>query len=367
MKDAMNHIGPHCHGGDPRPEFDRLKIPPRPVIDFSVSVNPLGPPPVVKEAWGELFGCISRYPSTDGKGIKEFYAERYGIDPDEVFAGNGASEILFHLFRVFSPKLTVSFAPSYGDYARAALSSGSSLKEIPLPDETSLAFPPFEVMAEACGNADIVIMGNPNNPTGASIGRETILRLAGTHEKALVVVDESFMPFTGCAPELSLLTMRDRPGNIMTVQSLTKMYCLPGLRLGACIARGDRVRRMEKMANPWRVNAAAESVAPLLAGCTGYEQETVRFLDAEKKRLYGMLAAIPGVGFYRSDANFILAKWNRPRSLDDLLKALLARGIFVRDCRNFRGLEHNCFRFGVLRPRLNDFLIAALNASEIPR
>jgi threonine-phosphate decarboxylase len=355
-------ISEHRHGGDPSYEFEKFGVSPRPVIDFSVNLNPLGPPPFIKERWGELFNNISHYPSPDGKGIKEFYTVKYGIEPNEVFAGNGASEILYYIFRVLSPKFTISFYPSYSDYVRAALSAGSSVREISLWDEKCFSHSLLTAESKTIRIADIVILGNPNNPTGNIAGREFILELCERYNKSLFIVDESFMPFSPQFSKLSFLCYKNRPKNLILVQSLTKMYCLPGLRIGACIADNDIIKHIESMANPWRLNTLADWIAPALAHCGEYEQDTVRFVDTEKKRIYCMLKKTSGLHLFPSEANFILAKWKHTNTFVELLKALLINGIFVRDCRNFHGLGNSFFRFAVLTNEYNDRLIEAIKS-----
>jgi histidinol-phosphate/aromatic aminotransferase/cobyric acid decarboxylase-like protein len=114
----------HRHGGLHSADFSRFNLPQGTVIDFSVNLNPLGPPPIIRERWRELLAEIENYPTPAGDGVSHFYEERYGISPANFVAGNGSTELIYLVPRALSLKKVVVVTPSYHDYTRASLLAG---------------------------------------------------------------------------------------------------------------------------------------------------------------------------------------------------------------------------------------------------
>lgn len=214
----MNTHDSYQHGGNPLKEYGRYSIPPRPYIDFSVNINPLGPPPIVRERWNDLYDTLQRYPSVGGDGIRAYYAGRHGCGPDTVFPANGASDALYVLFHVLSPARVIVFTPSFHDYARAALLSGAVLVPVRLSRANDFNFPSESDISRVMGDANAIIIGHPNNPTGTCMGREDILALSSQYPDSWIVVDESFSGFMPNLQDQSLLYVDDWPENIIIVQ-----------------------------------------------------------------------------------------------------------------------------------------------------
>ena len=138
--------------------------------------------------------------------------------------------------------------------------------------------------------------------------------------------------------------------NVIVLHSLTKFYALPGLRLGAIIAHPTIIQRLLHYKEPWTVNAIAESVAPLLLEFGAYEEEVRTMIFSERERITDSFLQIEGIKLAGGAANFFLAQWNGGSPLYVLLSWLAERQLYVRDCRNFTGLEENYFRFAIRQP-----------------
>jgi len=163
----------------------------------------------------------------------------------------------------------------------------------------------------------------------------------------------------------SLLSV-PRPRNLLVLHSLTKFYALAGIRMGGVIGGVEAIRRLHACKEPWSVNGIAERIAPLLLHCDDYERETLSLLRKAREQLMAGLSRQEGLRpLVSPSANFVLCRWFLTDDLDDLLRHLLTQGIYVRDCRNFPGLEGNWFRVAVRRPEENDRLLSAL--SSFPR
>ncbi|HJX34361.1 MAG TPA: threonine-phosphate decarboxylase CobD [Desulfatiglandales bacterium] len=351
----------HRHGGNPLKDMARLGLPNGTVIDFSTSINPLGIPPVIKDHWSELVESVRDYPTIEGDGIAGFYRDRFGISPENVLAGNGSTEVIYLLARVLHPNRVLVIAPSFHDYYRASVLSGADVAWLPLTENKGFSSLNTEVLSNACKGVDAVWIGRPNNPTGSMLPRELLSEISRRFSDKWFILDEAFIQFTDNWEEEGFL-LGKRPSNMIIIHSLTKFYSIAGLRMGGVIGSGEFISRMRQSKEPWTINGVAERAAGLLKECAGYEAETRSYISCERKRVVKRLEEIEGIRTFTSSVNFILCRWERTGELDDLLKHLLSNGVYVRDCRNFPGLEENYFRIGLRTAAEDDQLISIISS-----
>ncbi len=349
------------HGGHPAQDLVRLNLPHRPVIDFSVNINPLGVPDIIRERWMETLESIEAYPSVDGEGLDLFYREKFSIPRGCFLSGNGSTEMIYLAARVARLKSALILSPSYHDYERACLLAGTKAVRYPLSREENFAPGNVEQLVDALRQTEGLWLGRPNNPTGGLIRKQTILELAERFPEHWFIIDEAFIQFIDDWWEETLIRESGKP-NILCIHSLTKFYAIPGLRLGGAAGDCKAISRLKQAKEPWTVNGIADSIAPLLLDCRAYEEKTRSVLLNEGKRMLDLLQGVEGVKPFPGSANFILCQWTRTRNLDDLLGYLLEKGAYVRDCRNFPGLEDNFFRIGLRIPAQNDQLISLLSS-----
>ncbi|HED30552.1 MAG TPA: threonine-phosphate decarboxylase [Prosthecochloris aestuarii] len=344
----------HEHGGEPERRFC---VGNQPVVDFSVNISPISPP--LPDVSLDSF-ALHRYPAIDGRGIREFYTARYGLDPDTVLPLNGAIEGIYLVPRALGFKRVMVFAPSFFDYERACRLAGARVTYLRLEEHNGFALPGIDVIAEKLQDVDALFAANPNNPTGTRFPKEMLLALASRFPDKWFVVDEAFIQFVDDFPGASLMKDVRAFKNVIVLNSLTKFYALPGLRMGAAIAHPDTIRLLLRVKEPWTVNALAEAVAAELVHATEFEQDVRRLVAMERAKIFKQMKKLPDFDIRGYAANFFLAHWNSSSSLDELLEFLINRHIYVRDCRNFPGLEDNYFRFSIRNPDENDILLQQL-------
>jgi threonine-phosphate decarboxylase len=349
------------HGGSPALDLARFSLADRAVLDFSVNLNALGIPEIVREKWEGTLNVIEGYPSVEGDGVSHYYQEKFGIPSSNFLAGNGSTEMIYLIPRVLRLKRVLVITPSYHDYERASILAGSGVTRLPLSLDAGFSFPDMNDLITALKNNDGLWLGRPNNPTGNLIPKEVLLELTDRFPDHMFIIDEAFIQFTDRWAENSLMTGQVRP-NILVVHSLTKFYALAGLRIGGVVGHSKVISRLRQAKEPWTVNGIADRVAPLLLECTGYEKRTRREVAVERERIFQSLEQLDGIIPFPCSANFILCQWTRTENLDDLLHHLLANGAYVRDCRNFPGLEKNFFRIGLRSPDDNDQLMSILTS-----
>jgi histidinol-phosphate aminotransferase len=316
-------------------------------LDFAVNVVPGAPPGWLLEALRDGLSRASAYP--DEGPATAAVAGGHGRPPEEVVLLNGAAEAFWLLAQVLRPQLAVVVAPSFTEPEAALQATGQRMQRV-WRDPDSFRLDPAAVAAEA----DLVVTGNPNNPTGTLDPAATLAGL--TRPGRVLVVDEAFMEFTAGETE-SLAGRRDLPG-LVVVRSLTKLWGLAGIRAGYLLAPPQTTSELRAARQPWSVNGlACAALAAWANRGADHAAHRVRRLAAIREELAAALAALPGVRIWPSAANFLLL---HVADGPAILARLAARGIAVRPCHSFPGLTSNHLRVAVRDPDDNQRLVDAL-------
>ncbi len=351
----------HKHGGTPQLDMIRLGVPHGPVLDFSVNLNLLGPPTIIKEKWPELLENIEQYPSVQGDGIAHYYHTIYGISPDNFLAGNGSTELIYLIPRVLRFKHVAVLAPSFHDYERASLLAGAKVVRCPLSPHDDFAFPSEDHLIKLLKKVDALWVARPNNPTGNLFSMELILKLARMFPEKWFIIDEAFIQFLDEWKNTSFLAAKPE-ANGLVLNSLPKFYAIAGLRLGGLMGSESVISHLKNAKEPWTINGIADRVASLLIQCADYDDETRVAVREEMRRVFTGLENLDGVIPFSASANYILCQWVKTGDLDDMIRHLLSNGVYVRDCRNFPGLEENFFRMGLKTADDNDRLLSLISS-----
>ena len=334
------------------------------ILDFSANINPLGLPDWLRPLINSKISSIVHYPDPDCTSLVEAFSARYGVLQEEVLAGNGSSEILYLLLRVLKATRALIPVPAYGDYATAAEAAGLRVEKMFLKEEDGFALD-LGALETRLGREELVIIGQPNNPTGLLFDPEALRQMARRYPSATFIVDEAFADFIQGMDSLS----RNRPPNVIVLCSLTKFFAIPGLRLGCAIMNADTASRMRQVIPPWSVNAFAQAVGEVALRDGRYTERTREFVREQRKSLFRDLKSFPGLTVYPGQANFLLVRIDR-KDIDatGLAQRLLGKGIAIRVCDNFDGLDSRFFRVAVRTAEENGKLCSELSAVfSLPR
>jgi len=351
------------HGGTPRLDMVRLGVPIRPVLDFSVNLNPLGPPTIIREKWQELLESIEQYPSVGGDGVSHYYQTICRIPSRNFLAGNGSTELIYLIPRVLKFKRVAVITPSYHDYERASLLAGAKVVRCPLSPHNDFAFPAEDPLMDVLKKVDALWVARPNNPTGNLFSMKLILKYTKMFPEKWFIIDEAFIQFLDDWKSNSFFSAKPK-SNVLVLNSLTKFYAIAGLRLGGLMGSEQVISRLKKAKEPWAINGIADRVASLLIRCADYDDKTRLIVREESRRVFTGLKNLDGVIPFSTSANYILCQWVKTGDLDDMIRHLLSNGVYVRDCRNFPGLEKNFFRIGIKNPKDNDLLLSLISSFE---
>jgi threonine-phosphate decarboxylase len=348
------------HGGDVYTWARNPGIEAGEIIDFSASINPLGPPASARRAFIKSYGEISRYPEPYAERLKEALAKHHGMKPAEVLVGNGSTQLIYLLCAALRRRTALVIGPAFSEYANALALAGANIRLLSLPADGGFQFSIERVMAAWDKNCDVMFLATPNSVTGQLIPRTEIEKIAhvALRRKSLVVIDEAFIDFV----EVESVKMMARQNPYLIVlRSLTKYYALPGLRLGYLFGEARRVTQLAAYLEPWSVNAPALNVALACLREAGFATTTERWLEGERRFLSKRLMALEGFRPLPSKANFLLVKIDRKDGDALQLRSfLLRKKILIRACDSFAGVGADYFRIAVKRRTDNQQLLAAL-------
>ncbi len=305
------------------------------LVKLNTNENPFGPSPKVIEAiQAELNDSLRLYPDPEGESLRQTIAAYHGVQPDQIFLGNGSDEVLAHIFYglfqhgepILFPDITYSFYPVYcGLY-------GIQSKVVALTD--SFEINPADFTQPNGG----VIFPNPNAPTGRYLGLEHVEEILAANPDRVVVVDEAYIDFGG----ETAITLVDKYPNLLVSQTLSKARSLAGLRVGFAVGHPDLIEALNRVKNSF--NSYPLDRLALAGAKAAYEDEAwfrkcCEGVISERERV---TAALENLGFevLPSKANFIFAR-HKEQSGEALARGLREQGIIVRHFN---------------KPRISDFL-----------
>ena len=373
------------HGGELETIAEQYGIDVNSLIDFSVNVNPLGPPASLLDAIKKGVDFLHRYPDSSSHRMRRKLANYLNLSSDNIIIGNGATELIYLISRYFkeevhTPKVVI-VAPTFSDYQRSiSLVGGQVQHHLLSPEMCSLRSPtasPYgfqlnldRLIADAMevehpdgDGADILFICTPNNPTGQLFQKSQIIALTTTLPKTIIVVDEAFLDFTDAPHHNSVCRDVINFPNLIMLRSMTKLFAIPGLRLGYLVAHQDQVECLNQYKEPWTVNIFAQIAGEMLLDETDYVRKTRKLVKAEREFLFNQLKQLSWLTPFPSTANFLLVRIEGKDLHATILKEkLIKKGILIRNCSNFVGLDESFFRIAVKKRDENLKLISALKA-----
>ena len=334
------------HGGD---VYGQKEI----RLDFSANLNPLGMPPGVRRALIDKVDSFQRYPDPHCRALRKGIAALHGLDEPQVLPGNGAADLIFRICACLMPKLALVTAPTFSEYERAVCQYGGQMRYHRL--DADRQFDLDERILEAITpDIRLVFLCSPNNPTGRLIAPALIEQITDhCHRQGTVLVlDECFIDFTDGQ---SMIPALARHPNLLILRAFTKMYAMAGLRLGYLLAEdAGLINRIAGYGASWSVSGPAQAAGLAALREQGWVERSRDFVKEERAFMMEALQALE-LAVLPGAANYLLISSAQP-----LYQTLLARGILVRDCSNYEGLDGWYFRIGIQDRQRNLQLLAAL-------
>ena len=328
------------------------------ILDFSANINPLGPPEWFRPLISSQLANLIHYPDPENTGFVEAIAEHTGISTEHIVVGNGTTELLYAFLRVLPCKRVIIPVPSYVDYARAAKIAGLPVVNFILQEEDDFTLN-LDALGAMIHPEDLVIIATPNNPTGKNIDRSKLLTLIMDFPDSYFLIDEAFADFIEANH-----TLGTKASNILTLNSMTKFYGVPGLRIGYGTLSPPLVAQVKENLPPWTVNSLAQAVGAAALKDTAYQVKTRQTCSELRLEMEAALHRIPQLKVYSSEANYLFIKVVGGKDATAVADFCLQHGIMIRRCENYQGLvsPHLFFRVAVRTKRENLRLIKVLNS-----
>jgi threonine-phosphate decarboxylase len=351
------------HGGDLWLVERALGLRAESIIDFSSNANPYGPSPKAIRALLDKIWMLNAYPDDEAEALKERLAECYGLRPSNFVVGNGSTEIIYMFSMLVVREGPVGVhIPTFSEYERAVRAyGGRCLFTRPhAHDQPSVE----ELMGLMDLGARAVFLCNPNNPNGAVMRPEDIEELLHEADKreVYVLLDEDFVELADEGSARSFASEVERFNRLVVLRSFSKSHGLAGLRVGYAIASKEVVERLESLRVRWNVGLLAQEAAIAALDDVEHVEAARRLVKREKPKLIEGLKKISWLRLIYGYANFLLLELKEKFTSSSLKAELARRGLLVRDCSNFRGLNDKYVRVAVKKPWENERLICELKS-----
>jgi threonine-phosphate decarboxylase len=360
MEKHLTELHPHGHGGDLQTAAQLAGFEAEELIDFSASINPLGPPAGLFAYLAESLPAITAYPDPACRRLCSAIAERYPLRYEPV-PGNGAGELIYLAMRAVPAGAVLIPVPTFSLYAKGALAAGRSVVQHGLRESRGYRLDTEELCDHILRlRPALTVICNPNNPTGDVLARDEALALAEACAKVggYLLVDEAFLEF--CSDWHRRTLLQETPANVLVLSSLTKMYAIPGLRLGFLVAPPVVAARVRELRDPWSVSTLAQLAGEYVLRDKHFVERSMAAVAGLAGELAASLAGMPGLRVWQPTVNYIFMETLRDSS-EVLQQRLLQEKILIRDCGNFAGLTHRYLRAVVRTAEENQFLLQAMN------
>ena len=341
------------HGGDYVGYRERYG---RDALDFSANVSPLGMPTAVAQAIGEAAYHADRYPDPLCRELCAAIARAESVPAEWVLCGNGAADLIFRLVLSVRPRRALILSPTFAEYAAALETVGCEVCRYELSERNDFALTP-EFADAIDENVDMVFLCQPNNPTGQVANRALMRQILNKCQAmgAWLAVDECFLDFLPDGDAYTMMRELGGAENLFILKAFTKLYGMAGVRLGYGLCADETLlARMRNAGQPWAVSSLAQAAGMAALEQTEYVEQVRLLIEEERPYLQAGLQAL-GLRVISGKANYLLFRATRT-----LGEEMERRGVVLRGCGNYPGLDDTWYRTAVRTRRENDILLQTL-------
>jgi len=327
-------------------------------IDFSANLNPMGPPQAMIEKLKASLGNIVYYPEADMKTTTLHIASYLDVSSEQVLPTSGGIGAISLIAESIRPKKVVILQPSFVEYMRVANNVGAELIHLPLIKNGKIQYPKKEIM-DALEKGTMLFICNPSNPIGCTMPKVMMIDVLNYAENigAKVVVDEAFIEFS---QDESVRDLVENYSSLIIAGSLTKIFAIPGIRLGYICTNRDNIKFLKERQTPWSLSSFAGDVAHVLSDTKEYVEETLKRNQIQREYLRRELEDM-GILVFPSKANFLLLNIKGKNiTVEQLQEKLIQDNILIRNCANYIYLDEYYTRIAVKNKESNEYLVDCL-------
>ena len=324
-------------------------------LDFSANTNPYGTPQAVLDAMSAVFTRVHQYPDPYCRELVKTISEFEAVPKDWILCGSGAAELIYSYCEALRPETALELAPTFSEYALALERVGCRVERYRLEKQAQFALTEDFLPVLERSRPDVLFLCNPNNPTGQMIAFPLLEKILDICEKqgTFLFVDECFLDLSDDG--ISLKSRLEAHPKLFLLKAFTKSFGLAGVRLGYCLCSNpELLQKMSHTVQPWNVSTLAQAAGVAALHERAFLQRTRALIPTERQWLREQLEAL-GFWVCPSHANYLLF-----HGTEELRECLRERGIAIRGCGNYHGLEAGWYRIAVRLHEENERLIAAM-------
>lgn len=328
-------------------------------IDFSANINPMGCPQEMCDEILKAARYTAYYPDVSMKSARHNIASYLGVDYRYIVPTNGGISALDHIVRTIKPQRVIIIAPSFVEYRHIGEVNGAEIVELPLLKDRRHISLPIDDIRRIAQKGDMLILCNPVNPIGHTYNMDELCCCMDIMNDCggYLVIDEAFIDYY---PQGTMMKLVSRNERLIIAGSLTKMFAIPGVRLGYICANEKMIDQMQIMQMPWVLSCFASSATNGLKYVAEFVEKSIDNNNSNREALKRGLEEMD-IYVFSSRANFLLVDLkNIDITANELASKLREHNILIRDCSNYDTLDEYYARFAVKSIEDNNILLDAI-------
>ncbi len=331
--ERINHIPEYVPGKSIENITEKWGLKPQEIVKLASNENPLGPPKEVVEFLKSQADKVNIYPDRIGISLLKKLSQYYSIPVENIFIGNGSSEIVDMLCRVMlnSNDNGITFEKEFALYKTCIKASNGNLIEIGLEENFKRN---IEKLVDSVNEKiRIIFIANPNNPTGDFIEKEALIdAIEKIPQDILIAIDEAYIEYLGEGHSLIDYFKQYKRNNLVILRTFSKIYGLAGLRVGYCFAGKEVIQALRKIKLPVNVPYLSQKGCEVALKCEDFKDKSKQLVLKEKKRIFKKLKE-NNIQYLEGKGNFYLVKDN---NASGTVEKLESKGVIVRSLSPYR-------------------------------
>ncbi|MDG6223391.1 MAG: threonine-phosphate decarboxylase CobD [Candidatus Bathyarchaeota archaeon] len=361
-KKPFKKMTPCFHGGNVWELSQNCKIPVEQIIDFSVSTNPLGAPKTALDIMEKNLECVEHYPDPTHEWLLQDIAKSLDVFTENIVIGNGSTELIYLFGEIFLDEKTDAIlpVPFFSEYKAVINRFGANMLFLDCIPERGFQLDFNELEKLVSKKTRVIFLCNPNSPTGVLYKSKDLLEIVkfAAQRNVFVFVDEDYIDFVDNSKQHSMAKYVNEYNNLFVLRSLTKFFGLAGIRIGFGVGSPGLIRILKNCKLPWSVNSLAMFATSAAIKDTEYIKKSRNLISKSRTEMVDLFSSISWLKVHPSETNFLLVEIMDTSLTSTKLKEELAKkGLLIRDCKDFDGLNNKFFRVSVRKPEENQKLI----------
>lgn len=357
-REIINKLEPYVPGKSKNEIAETYGINPEDIIKLGSNENPLGPSPMAVEAIKAELENINRYPESNHEELKEELAKYSGVKPEQVIiGGDGADELIELLAKTYIDKGSefVVPLPTYM-YYEFTLQNHEAKASYGIWDIEHNRLDVDSIISAINDKTRLVFLCTPNNPTGGLISQDDLRKVLDATD-ALVIVDEAYFEFS----ETNNVNLLDEYDNLFILRTFSKVMGLAGMRIGYGLSSPEVIENMHRSKPVFSLTKLSYVAALATIKDKDYIKNSTEYSINEREYLFREISKIPELKIFQSKSNYLLIDTHDSGiTASELANELLKKGVIVRDCTSFKGLDEFWIRISVATHSENEKFIGIL-------